>query len=76
MLRRGVTGIDDEIDRVVQAFWSSRDKPYSDKDHLFIACEDNEVLWLILNNLKLNGNYMYLLLQQSVTLHFVFIGFV
>jgi hypothetical protein len=28
------------------------------------------------NPLKLSGNYMYHLLQQSVTLHFVFMGFV
>jgi hypothetical protein len=30
----------------------------------------------VINPLKPNGNYMYHLLQQSVTLHFVFMGFI
>jgi hypothetical protein len=35
-------------------------------------------LWSIrvLNPLKPNGNYTYQLLQQSETLHFVFMGFI
>jgi hypothetical protein len=31
---------------------------------------------LLLNPLKPNGKYMSHLIQQSVTLHFVFVGFI
>jgi hypothetical protein len=43
----------------------------SDFKRSFIEC-----LWNIINPLKLTGNYMYQLLWQSLTLYFVFMGFV